>query len=98
MTPSKSYRFVWTDAAINRDTNNLASAAVELFRNGDHAVEIDGEGTVVTQRVLPFEHDGFGQDDVEVTVQGRGQHRELLLHAGRGCRERRRQLEVAAEH
>jgi hypothetical protein len=61
-TPSNSYRFVWTDAAINRDTNNLVTASIELFRNGDYAVEIDGEGAVVTQRVLPFEHDGFGQD------------------------------------
>jgi len=30
------------------------------------------------------------QADVEGTVQGRGQHRERLLDAGRGCRERRR--------
>ena len=62
-TPSNSYRFVWNDAAINRDTNNLVTASIELFRNGDHAVEIDGEGVVVTQRVLPFAHNGFGQDD-----------------------------------
>ena len=62
-TPSNSYRFVWTDAAINRDTNNLVTAVLELFRNGDHAVEIDDEGVVVTQRILPFEHQGFGQDD-----------------------------------
>ena len=29
MILANSYRFVWTDAAINRDTNNLVSAALE---------------------------------------------------------------------
>ena len=33
-TPTNSYRFVWTDAAINRDTNNLVTASIELFRDG----------------------------------------------------------------
>ena len=62
MTPFNSYRFVWTDAAINRDTNNLVSAALELFRNGDTCVTTNG--TVRWgHRALPFPHDGFGQDD-----------------------------------
>ena len=38
MTPVDVYYIVWTDAAINRDTNNLVSAALELFRNGDVSV------------------------------------------------------------
>jgi len=42
LTPSNSYRFVWTDAAINRDTNNLVSASIELFRNGDRCVTASG--------------------------------------------------------
>ena len=42
MTHSNSYRFVWTDAAINRDTNNLVTASIELFRNGDVCVTTNG--------------------------------------------------------
>ena len=61
-TSSNSYRFVWTDAAINRDTNNLVSAALELFRDGDILVTTNGVATHLP-RELPFSHDGFGQDD-----------------------------------
>ncbi len=60
-TPSNSYRFVWTDAAINRDTNNLVSAALELFRNGDVSVATNGVAAHLP-RILPFPHNGFGQD------------------------------------
>jgi len=31
VTPFDVYYIVWTDAAINRDTNNLVPAALELF-------------------------------------------------------------------
>ncbi|MBQ2625600.1 MAG: hypothetical protein IJG18_10955, partial [Kiritimatiellae bacterium] len=61
LTPSNSYRFVWTDAAINRDTNNLVTAALELFRNGDVSVTTNGVAAYLP-RVLPFSHNGFGQD------------------------------------
>ena len=60
-TPSNSYRFVWTDAAINRDTNNLVTASIELFRNGDTCVTTNGV-TIFSERELPFAHDGYGQD------------------------------------
>ena len=60
-TPSNSCRFAWTDAAVNRDTNNLVSAALELFRCGDVAVTTNGV-TWTIPRELPFDHDGFGQD------------------------------------
>lgn len=66
-TPSNSYRFVWNDAAINRDTNNLVSAALELFRNGDVSVTINGVAAYLP-RELPFPHDGFGQDAEWVTA------------------------------
>ena len=66
-TPSNSYRFVWTDAAINRDTNNLVSAALELFRNGDVSVTTNGVAAFLP-RPLPFPHSGFGQDDEWVTA------------------------------
>ena len=66
-TPSNSYRFVWTDAAINRDTNNLVSAALELFRNGDVSVTTNGVAAYLP-RELPFQHDGFGLDAEWVTA------------------------------
>ena len=61
-TPSNSYRFVWTDAAINRDTNDLVTAVLELFRNGDWCVTTNGTARW-GQRAVPFPHNGFGQDD-----------------------------------
>ena len=61
-TPSNSYRFVWNGAAINRDTNNLVSAVLELFRNGDVSVTTNGVAAYLP-RELPFPHAGFGQDD-----------------------------------
>ena len=61
-TSSNSYRFVWNDAAINRDTYNLVSAALELFRNGDRSVTTNGVVEYLP-RTLPFQHDGFGQDE-----------------------------------
>ena len=61
-TLSNSYRIAWTDAAVDRDTNALVTASVELFRSGDVAVATNGV-TTLTPRVLPFAHDGFGQDD-----------------------------------
>ena len=66
MTLANSYRFVWDAAAINRDTNNLVSAALELFRNGDVSVTTNGVAAYLP-RELPFPHNGFGQDDEWVT-------------------------------
>ena len=61
LTPSNSHRFVWSDAAIGRDTDNLVTAELELFRCGDRSVTINGVATYLP-RELPFPHDGFGQD------------------------------------
>ena len=61
-TPSNSYRFAWGSAAVNRDTNDLMTASLELFRNGDACIVTNGVATY-KERVLPFRHDGFGQDD-----------------------------------
>jgi hypothetical protein len=61
-TPSNSYRFAWTDAAINRDTNNLVTAPIELFRDGGVCVTTNGVAPHLP-RELPFAHHGFGQDD-----------------------------------
>ena len=67
LTPSNSYRFVWTDAAINRDTNNLVSAELEFFRNGDVSVTTNGVAAYLP-RELPFQYNGFGQDAEWVTA------------------------------
>ena len=67
LTPSNSYRFAWTDAAINRDTNNLVSAELEFFRNGDVSVTTNGVAAYLP-RELPFQHNGFGQDAEWVTA------------------------------
>ena len=61
-TPSNTYVFAWRDAAVGRDTDNLASASIELFRNGDIATTTNGVVQVLP-RELPFPHDGFGQDE-----------------------------------
>ncbi len=53
-TPSNTYRLVWTDAAVGRDTNHLITASIELFRCGDVAVTTNGVTTTVP-RTLPFE-------------------------------------------
>jgi hypothetical protein len=60
-TPSNSYRFVWENAAIARNTNNLVTASLELFRNGDIFTITNG---VVTykERVLPSEWGDPGED------------------------------------
>ena len=66
-TPSNSYRFVWENAAINRDTNNLLTASLELFRNGDACIVTNGVATY-KERELPSEwgdssEDGFYGND-----------------------------------
>ncbi len=67
LTPSNSYRFSWLNAAIGRDTNDLVTAVLELFRSGDAAVTTNGV-TRIIPRTLPFAHDGFGQDAEWVTA------------------------------
>lgn len=68
MSSSNSYRFVWTDAAINRDTNTLVTASIELFRNGDVCMTTNGVAAHLP-RELPFAHHGYGQDDEWVDAQ-----------------------------
>ena len=61
-TPSNSYRFMWGSAAINRDTNDLVIASLELFRNGDIAVTTNGV-TKNIPRELPADWGDPGIDD-----------------------------------
>ena len=67
MTPFDVNYIVWMNAVINRDTNNLVSAALELFRNGGASVTTNGIAAYLP-RVLPFSHNGFGQDAEWVTA------------------------------
>lgn len=61
-TDDGSYVISWTNAAPNRTTNILSSAAIELKRCGDRVVMLDGV-TSAEARELPFAHYGWGQDD-----------------------------------
>ena len=61
-TADDSYVLAWTNAAPNRSTNVLASAAIELRRCGDRVVTQDGV-TSAAARELPFPRFGWGQDD-----------------------------------
>ena len=67
-TDRNSCIFSWTNAVVGRVLHeNIASAetinaSIELFRNGDVAITTNGI-TELIPRVLPFPHDGFGQDD-----------------------------------
>ena len=66
-TPSNTYLVSWINAAVNRSTNELITASIELFRNGDIGVTTNGVAALLP-RVLPFPHDGFGQDDEWVSA------------------------------
>ena len=61
-TPSNSVRIAWEEAAVNRSTNSLISAAIELFSNGNFLVETNGVATT-TERVHPSDLDGDGLPD-----------------------------------
>ena len=62
LTPSNSWRVVWTDAAQNRDTNALVSASIEFMRNGDMSVTTNGVSRTLP-RVHPHDLDGDGIPD-----------------------------------
>ena len=66
-TDHNSYIFSWTNAVVRRvlheDVANAETmdASIEFFRTGDIAVTTNCITTLIP-RVLPFPHDGFGQD------------------------------------
>ena len=68
-TDRNSYVFSWTNAVVGRALRGGAmgtshptmDASIELFRNGDVGITTNGV-TELIPRVLPFPHDGFGQD------------------------------------
>ena len=79
-TTNNSYRIKWHVGHPNRDLSQTVDASIELSRNGDWSRRTRGHteaacaarppyrcGTARV-RVLPFPHDGFGQDDEWVTA------------------------------
>ena len=73
-TTSNSYRFVWTDAAINRDTNNLVTATLELFRDSGVCVTTNGVAAYLP-RELPFP---LSVGELSVAVTNAGEYVFLL--------------------
>lgn len=61
-TMNNSYRFEWVAAHPNRDANVAKNASIELFRNGDFETTENGV-TTHHNYVIPFAHDGIGQDE-----------------------------------
>ena len=67
-TDRNSCIFSWTNAVVGRvlhediSSAETIDASIEFFRSGDVAITTNGV-TELIPRVLPFPHDGFGQDD-----------------------------------
>lgn len=69
LSDRNSYIFAWTNAVVGRalrggamgTSRPVMDASIELFRNGDVGVTTNGV-TELIPRVLPFPHDGYGQD------------------------------------
>ena len=61
-TTNNTYRIEWHNGHPNRDLNQTADASIELFRNGNVVVTENGAETEIPYDI-PFEHDGFGQDE-----------------------------------
>lgn len=61
-TAYDSYRIEWRNAHPDRDMARLASASIELRRNGT-CIVTENETARVIPYDIPFFHNGFGQDD-----------------------------------
>ena len=61
-TPSNTYAFTWLRGHPNRLADATMDGRIELFRNGDWSIATNGI-LEYHERVLPFAHDGYGQDD-----------------------------------
>ena len=61
LTTNNSYRIEWHACSRSRMVFDPTDAAIELFRSGDIEITENGNTTRIP-RVLPFAHDGFGQD------------------------------------
>ena len=61
-TTNNTYRIEWHNGHPNRNLNQTADASIELFRNGNAVVTENGVETLIPYDI-PFDYDGFGQDE-----------------------------------
>ena len=61
-TNEAKYVYSWYNGLVNRETNSVINGRIELRRSGDILVATNGVERFIP-RQLPFEHNGFGQDD-----------------------------------
>ena len=61
-TNEAKYVYSWYNGLVNRETNSVINGRIELRRSGDILVATNGVEQLIP-RQLPFEHNGFGQDD-----------------------------------
>ena len=66
-TNEAKYVYSWYNGLVNRETNSVVDGRIELRRSGDILVATNGVERFIP-RQLPFEHNGFGQDDEWVTA------------------------------
>ena len=66
-TNEAKYVYSWYNGLVNRETNSVINGRIELRRSGDILVATNGVERFIP-RQLPFEHNGFGQDDEWVTA------------------------------
>ena len=61
-TNEAKYVYSWYNGLVNRETNSVINGRIELRRSGDILVATNGIEQLIP-RQLPFEYNGFGQDD-----------------------------------
>ena len=61
-TNEAKYVYSWYNGLVNRETNSVINGRIELRRSGDILVATNGVERFIP-RQLPFEYNGFGQDD-----------------------------------
>ena len=61
-TNEAKYVYSWYNGLVNRETNSVINGRIELRRSGDILVATNGVEHLIP-RQLPFEHNGFGQDN-----------------------------------
>ena len=61
-TNEAKYVYSWYNGLVNRETNSVINGRIELRRSGDILVATNGVERFIP-RQLPFEHNGFGQDN-----------------------------------
>ena len=61
-TNEAKYVYSWYNGLVNRETNSVVNGRIELRRSGDILVATNGVERFIP-RQLPFEYNGFGQDD-----------------------------------